>query len=325
MKIIALDLEFNTVGKIQEIISVGAVVLDEDLNIITEYESYIKLNLTKKLDPFAQKVHKIKKETLDKARGFKTVFRELIEIIDLQKEDIIITWGKNDKINIISNAKEYRCEEEFKLLIEKIRDISYETKQKIIYKGQELKEQIGMETMRLICGIEQNVSHNALDDARCLANIYKYTYNKDKISNDKILDNIFEEKKLKRIAKQKMLDSYYEIVDEFEKKYENGIELCELSKKAVRQIKAILNEPKIIKNFKDLSRGKSEILVDKNKYIIKDGILIENTICKVNIENRKLKIKFENEKQSYYSCLPINKSTVDRVQCLLKVLKNIEE
>ncbi|MBQ3421860.1 MAG: hypothetical protein IJH34_09355 [Romboutsia sp.] len=320
MKKIALDLEFNTVGKIQEIISVGAVVLDKDLNIVIEYESYIKLNLTKKLDPFAQKIHKIKKETLEGARDFKDVFRELIQILDLQDGDVIMTWGKNDKDSLISNAISHGCEEEFKVLIDKVQDIRYATQQKVIYKGKVIKNQLGLETLRLICGIEQQISHNALDDARCLACIYKYTHDKDKISNDKVLDAIFAEKEAKRVAKQKMLESYYKIVDAFEEKYKRGIILSELHEKAIRQIKAIVNDPKAFNNFKDLSKDKGEILINSNNYIVKDGVLTKNTICIVSIKKREMKIEFRKNNQSYYSKLLINKSTVDRAQCLVRVL-----
>lgn len=320
MKKIALDLEFNTVGKIQEIISVGVVILDNDLNIATEYESYIRLSLTKKLDPFAQKIHKIKKENLEGARHFKEVFRELIQVLDLQDGDVIMTWGNNDKSSIISNAIAHGCEAEFKVLIDKVQDIRYSTQKKVIYKGKTIKNELGLETLRLMCGIEQQISHNALDDAKCLAAIYKYTHNKDKISNDKVLDAIFEEKKAKKIAKQKMLESYYKIVDSFEEKYKNGIVLSELSEKAIRQIKAIVNEPKASNNFKDLSNNKREILVNSDNYIVKDGLLTKNTICEVIIKSREMKIEFKKNNKTYCTILPINKSTVDRAQCLVRVL-----
>lgn len=322
MKKIALDLEFNTVGKIQEIISVGAVILDEDLNTITEYESYIKLSLTKRLDPFAQKVHKIKKETLESARDFKDVFRELIQVLDLQDGDIIMTWGGNDKASLIYNTRSHGCEEEFKVLIDKVKDIRYATQQKVRYKGKVIKGQLGLETLRLLCGIEQQISHNALDDARCLADIYKYTYDKDEISNDKVLDAIFAEKEAKRVAKQKMLKSYYKTVDTFEEKYKKGIKLSKPSEKAIRQIKAIVNQPNASNNFKDLSKDKGEILINNNNYIVKDGVLTKNTTCKVSIEKREMKIEFKKNNQIYFSKLLINKSTVDRVQCLVRVLES---
>lgn len=322
MRKIALDLEFNTVGKIQEAISVGVIVLDENLNIVTEYESYIKLSLTKRLDPFAQKIHKIKKEDLEGARDFKEVFRELIKILDLQEDDVIMTWGENDKFSLSSNAKAHGVEEEFKILIDKVKDVRYSIQQKVRYKGNKLKGHLGVETMRLICGIEQQVSHNALDDARCLANIYKYVHDKDIISNDKALDDIFAQKEAKKIAKQKLFESYYKTVDTFEEKYKDGLILYNISEKAIRHIKIIVNDTKSVNNFKDLSKDKMEILIKDNNYLVKDGILTNNVTCKVIIKKRNIKIEFCKNNQTYYSKLLINKSSADKVQCLIKAIES---
>lgn len=320
IKRIALDLEFNTVGKIQEIISVGAVILDEDLNIVTEYESYVRLSLTNELDVFAQKVHKIKKETLDSARGFKDVFRELIQILDLNDDDIIMTWGDSDRRNIISNARAHGCEEEFKVLTDKVQDIRYSTQKKIRYKGNVIKKQLGLETIRLICGVNEQISHNSLDDSRCLASIYKYTHDKDIISNDKVLDSIFAEQEAKIAARQKLRETHLKIVDAFEVKYVNGVTLSYIPKKAITQIKALINEPKAFNNFKDLSKNKGEIRVGSNDYLVKNGTLTKNTTCNINIDKRELKIEFKNNDQKYSSNILVKKSTLDRVQCLVRAL-----
>lgn len=322
MKKIALDLEFNTVGKIQEAISVGVVVLDESLNVVTEYDSYIKLSLTKKLDPFAQKIHKIKQKDLEGARDFKEVFRELIEILDLQDDDVVMTWGSNDKYSLSSNAKAHGVEEEFKVLIDKVKDFRPVMQKKVRYKGEPLKGHLGVETMRLLCGIEQQVSHKALDDAKCLANIYKYAHDKDIISNDKVLDDIFSQKEAKKLAKQKLFTSYYLAVDTFSEKYKDGLILSNVSKKALRHIKLIVNNSKSINNFKDLSKDKYDIFTKNNKHLVKNAKLTDNTICKIIIDKRLLKIEFQQKNNTYCSEISINKSTVDQIQCLLRAIEN---
>lgn len=323
MKIIALDLEFNTVGKIQEIISVGAVVLDSNFNIIYEYENYIRLSLTNRLDPFAQKIHKIKKETLINAKGFEEVFEDLLDKINLKDDDVVITWGKNDKGNIISNAKYHGIESKLRPLTEKIYDMSYKIQKQIQYQGKPIRNRLSLETVCMICNIQQTNAHNALDDARCLAKIYKYAQLKEIISNDKIFDEILEKKKNKKLENQKRLNSCYETIDSFEQRYKYGIKLSMLSIKMIKQLKTIINDKKAKNNFKDISKKRDEIVVN-DIYLVKENTLTDNTICSIKIKDRKLMIQFKKDDKRYISILFINKSTAECVKHLINASTELE-
>jgi len=327
-RIISLDMEFNTQPGIEEIISVGAVVMNNKFNIIDEYESYIKMTLTDKMDPYSQQVHKISKNTLDNAREFREVFTELIETLNLKTGDLIITWGPNDKKNIETNSKRHGLKKETKILTKHIKDIQPVIHEKIIYKGEKPVNQISLDNIRLMCGIKVEPTHNALDDARCLAKVYEYYMTHDIIENDEMLEFLLAHKpkkirnpNRKRRKKKDFSKELEKLVKEFETNHPDGVVVDELSSKLIKKMVFILNKSKI-KNFKNYSSDFYE-LKTKDGYLIKNGRFVEGLTCKIYIKKNQLRFEFRMNDRKYYCYYTADINA--RIQQITSFVKRLEK
>lgn len=112
MNYIVLDLEWNQCcGHDQEnpripfeIIEIGAVKLDNKLNILDTYSSIIKPRLYKKLQPHIKALLNYDETTLRKGRPFDMVCREFLKWCG--EDYIFCTWGAMD-LSYLQNNMEY--------------------------------------------------------------------------------------------------------------------------------------------------------------------------------------------------------------------------
>ncbi len=88
-----------------EIIEIGAVKLDEKLNITDSYSSIVKPRLYKKLQPHVKSILNYDENTLKKGRPFDMVCREFIKWCG--KDYIFCTWGSMDLNYLQSNMDYY--------------------------------------------------------------------------------------------------------------------------------------------------------------------------------------------------------------------------
>lgn len=103
-----LDTEFNSTGNneddikndINEILSIGYVITDYNLNIIEEFHKYTKpINFTHVLDN-CSKITGIEDKDILFAKDFKTIFLEIFDKIQKFNIDKIFTYGIMDKVVI---------------------------------------------------------------------------------------------------------------------------------------------------------------------------------------------------------------------------------
>lgn len=87
-----------------EIIEIGAVKLDNKLNIIDTYSSIIKPKLYRKLQPHIRAILNYDEKTLRKGRPFDMVCREFIKWCG--DDYIFCTWGSMD-LNYLQNNMDY--------------------------------------------------------------------------------------------------------------------------------------------------------------------------------------------------------------------------
>lgn len=113
MNYIVLDLEWNqSCGGREfenprmpfEIIEIGAVKLDEKLNMTDSYSSIVKPRLYRKLQPHIKAILNYDEGTLKKGRPFDMVCREFIKWCG--KDYIFCTWGAMD-LNYLQNNMDY--------------------------------------------------------------------------------------------------------------------------------------------------------------------------------------------------------------------------
>lgn len=109
-KYVVLDLEMCNVPKSKrnlfncpnEIIEIGAVVIDESLEITDSFKTYVSPEFGV-LDGYIVELTGIRGKTLKGAPNFKTAIEMLLEWIP--EDATMVTWSNNDEIQIRKEAK----------------------------------------------------------------------------------------------------------------------------------------------------------------------------------------------------------------------------
>lgn len=109
MNYIIMDLEWNnayvksTKKFINEIIEIGAVKLNEDLEIVDTYSELIKPVVSKKLRSRIKDLTHITNEEVFAGKPFKEAISQLEEWVG--KDAIVMTWGDTDVRTMLTNFK----------------------------------------------------------------------------------------------------------------------------------------------------------------------------------------------------------------------------
>lgn len=184
LKYIVFDLEFNAPFKIdrktkqlkrgntnplcpQEIIEIGAVKVNEELDIEDTYQQFIKPQLYPKLHPKVRSKTRISIGDLEDGICITkaiTSFRQWISDSDY----ILCSWGLDDINELRRNCKYFGIDTKW---IERFRDI-----QKVTMKHLKLPmgQQLGLKNALLMLNIDiDNKFHKALNDSVYTAKIFK--------------------------------------------------------------------------------------------------------------------------------------------------------
>ena len=115
MNYIVMDLEWNQCpeGKSKEveeipfeIIEIGAVKLNEALEIVGEFSEKIKPRVYKKMDAHVEEIVQVKMEELQDCRGFFRVAEDFLQWCG--EERVFCTWGPQDLIELQRNMEYYK-------------------------------------------------------------------------------------------------------------------------------------------------------------------------------------------------------------------------
>lgn len=166
MNYIILDLEWNAAysrklkGYINEIIEFGAVKCDENLNIVSTFSSFVKLQVGKKINTIISELTSIKDENLSDAMAFMQVVSRFKKWAG---EALLLTWGTSDILTLIENCRYFSGSGKIPFLY------SYADLQKYcesLLRSQG-KEQLGLSTAAEMLSIDvsQIEHHRALDDS----------------------------------------------------------------------------------------------------------------------------------------------------------------
>lgn len=110
MHYIVIDLEWNTayskkLGKyINEIIEIGAVKLNDELKIISEFSSFIKPQIQKKLRSRVKQLTNITNDDIKTGESFYNVIGEFSKWIG-DEDSVILSWGNMDIRVMYDNIK----------------------------------------------------------------------------------------------------------------------------------------------------------------------------------------------------------------------------
>lgn len=173
MKYIVFDLEATcwergskeAEGKQNEIIEIGAVMLDDTMQKIGEFNRFIQPKLNPTLSDFCKKLTTITQNDVDDADSFDNVWSDFMDWIGAG-EFMLCSWGFYDKKQLKSD-----------LTLHRYANVDWLEKQHISLKHQfaEIKNvrPCGMSKALKILDIKQEGTHHrGIDDARNITEIF---------------------------------------------------------------------------------------------------------------------------------------------------------
>jgi DNA polymerase III epsilon subunit-like protein len=182
MEYIILDNEWNTTFKkingnyFNELIEIGAVKLDENLNEISRFSALIRSTFTKKLSSRFQRLTNISTEEMLK-NGM--TFQEAVKLYTdwAGNEAVTLTWSNSDLYVLLENFR-LRTHKNKIPFIYKYIDLQKYTQNEMIAKGHSITSQISVANAALLLGIPIDGIglHRALDDSLLCAEILKKVY-----------------------------------------------------------------------------------------------------------------------------------------------------
>ena len=181
MKHIVVDLEMNNIRRrsearkicTNEIIEIGASMLDENLWEIGKFQIYVKPEYNDVIVPKISKLTGITNEMVANAPTFSVAFKQFTEWCLNIKDDVMIyAWSNTDHSQVMKEIqlKQYKLsEEEHKLMEHGWTDFQNEFD---IHLG--FERQISLKLALDMAGIDFNGrQHDALDDARNTAKLLR--------------------------------------------------------------------------------------------------------------------------------------------------------
>ena len=185
MYYIIMDLEWNNSYMksaqrfVNEIIEVGAVKLDENLNTVGTFSEIIKPVLSKKLRSRIKNLTHISNDDIKAGKPFSKVISNFEKWVG--DDAIVLTWGDTDIRTLLTNMKCFLKKEDIRF-IRKYADLQRYCQ---CFINMENIQQAGLSYAAecLQIDAEKFPHHRALDDSLLSAECLKKTFNKEKLKD----------------------------------------------------------------------------------------------------------------------------------------------
>ena len=189
MNYIFLDLEWNNAFSkkhkkfINEIIEIGAVKLDENLNEIDSFSILISSQLTKKLRGQFKQLTNISNEEMKAGVSFKQAVTEYTNWANAS-EAIIFTWSNSDLYALLENLSLFLGINKIPFIKNYV-DLQKYVQEDLKLNGYECSNQLSVLKATEIYGlpVEDFELHRAKDDSRICAELFRLTYDKDRLED----------------------------------------------------------------------------------------------------------------------------------------------
>lgn len=221
MNYIVFDLEFNQKhpdeiiendnlkGLTFEILQIGALKLDQDLNTVSTFNSFVKPTVYKTLHPYVVEITNITDEKLAFASDFTNVYNDFVNFIG-DTNSTFVLWGITDIKELIRNANFYNLS--IANLPKNYIDIQGYTSKHFNYsKGMKIGLKNAIEKLEL--PVDGGEFHDAYNDAYYTAEVFKRINDTTIKPKPYILSN----NKRKKLKKQKL--NTQALISQFEKMY----------------------------------------------------------------------------------------------------------
>ena len=184
MNYIIMDLEWNnaymksTKKFINEIIEIGAVKLNEQLEIVDTYSELIKPSVSKKLRTRIKDLTHITNEDVLAGKPFEEAIAQLEEWVG--DDTLVMTWGDTDVRTMLTNFKCFLKKDRIEF-INKYADLQRYCQ---CFINMENVQQAGLSYAAecLQIDAEKYPHHRALDDSLLSAECFKKVYNQEKLN-----------------------------------------------------------------------------------------------------------------------------------------------
>ena len=234
MNYIVFDLEFNqgynftneTKNTINpkcpfEIIQIGAIKLNNDLETIETLDILVKPQVYPDLNPFVKELTGITMNDLDAGVSFNEMYNALLKFIGADSS-VLCVWGATDVKELFQNIEYYKLDALF-VPKEYINIQSYASTSLNCKKGINIGLSNATESLNIPI---KNKFHNALNDAYYTAEIFKIIYSK------KIKPNIYIRNKhtlLNRSNTQTYKTDFPKLINQLEKMFKREMTVDERS------------------------------------------------------------------------------------------------
>ena len=172
----------------QEVISVGLCIVDKKNVMMYMYYSLIQLKEAKRVTDRCTEITNITNSDMKNAKPFPEVIKKLGDIIKKYKIKNIYCYGNEDKKAFDRTAELYDEQMDIDIIDKKFVDIreyfKYKTKDKL---GDQ-----GLYFLKKVCNIDGEVTHNALNDAIDLSQVFHVI--KNSLYDKKMCDVLLKER-----------------------------------------------------------------------------------------------------------------------------------
>jgi len=157
----------------QEVISIGLCIVDKNSTMIYKYYTLVKLKKAKGITNRCREITGLTNKDMKDAKPFVEVCEKLEEIFKKYKIKKVFCYGTEDKRIFLKTAELYGDKIDINFFDKKFLDIRQEFKSKT---KNQLGDQ-GLTFLKKVCKIEGETTHNALNDAIDLSQVFNVIYN----------------------------------------------------------------------------------------------------------------------------------------------------
>jgi 3'-5' exoribonuclease 1 len=150
-----------------EVIEIGAVMVNESLEIVDEFCAFVKPLLHPKISSFCTKLTSITQADIEPAGNFDEVIRDFEDWMAPDKvRAVLMSWGEFDKRQLLQDARLHRLE---------LNWIRYHACLQHHYsKWKGSQNQIGLKNAMVLEGLSfSGTQHRAIEDARNMARLFQ--------------------------------------------------------------------------------------------------------------------------------------------------------
>ncbi len=159
---------------LSEIIEIGAVAVNQDLQVISEFQTFVKPVKTTILTDFCMQLTKIKQSDVDSAKVFEQAYYNFEEWFLQFNDPIFCSWGGYD-----FRALNRACNEiKIKFHFDKGTNLKH-----LFGKKQNNGKEVGLGKALNIAGLKFiGTPHRGIDDSKNIARLMPYSFYDEKIS-----------------------------------------------------------------------------------------------------------------------------------------------